>query len=77
MLVPGVPIGVEKFEGSSDVKMVALEGDSVYLVDRVESNAGVKPETQTVSHVPDDIVVECGLPRTLLPLPRMIRFSQS
>ena len=43
MLVPPVCKGVEKLDGSSEVKIVAVEGDRVYLVAKVDKSAGVKP----------------------------------
>ena len=43
MLVPPVGSGVEKLDGSSEVKMVAVEGDKVYLAARVDKSAGVNP----------------------------------
>jgi hypothetical protein len=43
-----VPIGVERFDGSSDVKMVAEEGDIRYLVLSVASKASLNPETGSV-----------------------------
>lgn len=44
VLVPGVATGVVKFDGNSEVKMVAVEGDRTYLVLRTESRLAVKPE---------------------------------
>lgn len=38
-----MPIGVERFDGSSDVKMVADDGDIRYFVFRVASKASLKP----------------------------------
>ena len=38
-----MPIGVERFDGSSDVKMVAEDGDIRYLVLRVASRASLNP----------------------------------
>jgi hypothetical protein len=38
-----VPIGVERFEGSSDVKIVAEDGEIIYLLLRVEIKASLKP----------------------------------
>jgi hypothetical protein len=43
VFVPGVATGVEKFEGSSEVKMVAVEGERMYREVRTERRAGVKP----------------------------------
>lgn len=43
-MVPFVGTGVEKFEGSSDVKIVAVDGDSVNLELMVPRSALVKPE---------------------------------
>lgn len=40
-----VPIGVEKLEGSSDVKIVALEGEMRYLEMMVCMRASRKPES--------------------------------
>jgi hypothetical protein len=42
-LVPPVGKGVEKLDGSSEVKIVAVEGERVYLVARVARSAGVNP----------------------------------
>ena len=49
MLVPPVGIGVEMLEGSSDVKMVALEGDKVYFCPSIAMRAAVKPALKLVS----------------------------
>lgn len=38
-----VATGVERFEGSSEMKMVALEGEMRYLAVRVERRASLKP----------------------------------
>jgi hypothetical protein len=38
-----VPIGVERLEGSSEVKIVALEGEMRYLLVRVARRASLKP----------------------------------
>lgn len=46
--MPPVGIGVDKFDGSSDVKMVAVEGDRVYRWARTPSNPSVKPKCQTI-----------------------------
>lgn len=43
MLVPPVGSGVEKLDGSSEVKMVAVEGERVYRAASVDRSAGVKP----------------------------------
>ena len=43
VLVPPVAIGVEMFDGSSEVKMVALEGERVYRCARVAIRPDVKP----------------------------------
>ena len=43
MFVPGVATGVVKLEGSSEVKMVAVEGDKVYRVANVASKLAEKP----------------------------------
>ena len=43
VLVPPVCKGVEKLDGSSEVKIVAVEGDRVYLVAKVDKSACVKP----------------------------------
>ena len=43
VLVPPVGNGVEKLDGSSEVKIVAVEGERVYLAASVERRAGVKP----------------------------------
>jgi hypothetical protein len=48
VLVPPVGNGVEKLDGSSEVKIVAVEGERVYLAARVDRSAGVNPAT--VSH---------------------------
>ncbi len=40
---------MERFEGSSEVKMVAVEGDRVYLWAIVASRAGVKPILTAIS----------------------------
>lgn len=42
MLAP-VGIGVEKLEGSSEVKIVALDGETRYLEFKVASKASLKP----------------------------------
>ena len=47
VLVPPVGNGVEKFDGNSEVKIVAVEGERVYLVASVERRAGVKPRQST------------------------------
>lgn len=38
-----VATGVERFEGSSEMNMVALEGEMRYLAVRVERRASLKP----------------------------------
>ena len=38
-----VGMGVEKVEGSSEVKMVAEDGEMIYLAARVERRASLKP----------------------------------
>jgi hypothetical protein len=38
-----VPIGVERLEGSSDVKIVAEDGEIIYLLLRVDIKASLKP----------------------------------
>lgn len=47
MLVPPVGRGVERLEGNSEVKMVAVDGDKVYFCAKIESRAGVKPIVPT------------------------------
>jgi hypothetical protein len=49
VLVPPVGKGVEKLEGSSEVKIVAVEGESMYLLARVERSAGVNPASVNIS----------------------------
>jgi hypothetical protein len=49
VLVPPVGKGVEKLEGSSEVKIVAVEGESVYLLARVCRSAGVNPASVNIS----------------------------
>ena len=39
-----MPIGVDRFDGSSDVKMVAEDGDIRYLVFSVASKASLNPK---------------------------------
>ena len=65
VLVPPVGNGVEKFDGSSDVKMVAVDGERVYLVERVERRAGVNPESETLAQ--DASVKHCRDSAHLLP----------
>jgi hypothetical protein len=43
VFVPGVATGVVKFEGSSDVKIVAVEGDKTYFELRADMRLGAKP----------------------------------
>lgn len=43
MLAP-VAMGVVKFEGSSEVKIVALGGEMRYLAFRVAARASLKPD---------------------------------
>jgi hypothetical protein len=43
VLVPPVGSGVDRLEGSSEVKMVAVEGDKVYFCASTASRAGVSP----------------------------------
>ena len=51
--MPPVGKGVEKLEGSSEVKMVAVEGESVYLQARVERSAAVNPASVNISIMAD------------------------
>ena len=44
VLVPGVATGVVKFDGNSEVKMVAVDGDRTYLELRTDNRLDVKPE---------------------------------
>ena len=39
-----MPMGVERFDGSSDVNMVAEEGDIRYLLLSVASKASLNPK---------------------------------
>ena len=41
--MPPVGRGVERLDGSSEVKMVVLEGERMYLEEMVERTAGIKP----------------------------------
>lgn len=43
--MPGVATGVVKFDGSSEVKMVAVDGERTYLELRTESRLEVNPAT--------------------------------
>lgn len=43
MFVPGVATGVVKLDGSSEVKIVAVDGDRIYRALRVAKRAFVKP----------------------------------
>ena len=85
-----VGAGVEKFEGSSEVKIVALEGEMRKRDFSVSRRASLKPgvgQLQCLDHCMDakaskegNGVCECwgrDLPRTLAPFPTSIRFSQS
>ena len=45
MFVPPVGTGVEKFEGNSEVNIVAFDGDKVYRAVRTSTSALVKPLT--------------------------------
>jgi hypothetical protein len=38
-----VPVGVEIFDGNSEVNMVAEEGDIRYLENKIETSASLKP----------------------------------
>ena len=73
MLAP-VATGVVKLEGSSDEKMVALDGDMRYLAIKVASNASLNPAHAGQCHPVDNS--EAYLPFTLLPLPTIIKESQ-
>lgn len=42
-MVPGVATGVVKFEGSSEVNIVAVEGDKTYLAFNVAKRELVNP----------------------------------
>ena len=44
-----VPMGVERFEGSSEVKMVAEEGEMRYLAWRVARRASLKPRRMGIT----------------------------
>lgn len=55
VLVPGVATGVVKLEGSSEVKMVAVEGDRTYLAFRVAKRELVNPSHGVSFHRMDDI----------------------
>lgn len=44
--MPPVGKGVERFEGSSEVKMVAVDGDKVYFCVSLESRAEAKPASR-------------------------------
>jgi len=48
VFVPGVATGVVKFEGSSEVNMVAVDGDRIYLELRTDKRLEVKPESRLV-----------------------------
>jgi len=43
VLVPPVGSGVEKLEGSSEVKMVAVLGERMYLLEMAARSAVVNP----------------------------------
>lgn len=73
MLAP-VATGVVKLEGSSDEKIVALDGDMRYLAVKVASNASLNPAHTNQGHPVENPSVY--LPLTLLPLPTMINESQ-
>lgn len=47
--MPGVATGVVKFEGSSEVNMVAVDGESVYRADSSAVSAGVNPVKVSIS----------------------------
>jgi len=42
--VPGVATGVVKFDGSSEVKMVAVDGERTYLELRTDNRLEVNPD---------------------------------
>ncbi len=50
MLAP-VAMGVVKFDGSSEVKMVALEGEMRYFAFRVVIRASLKPGSIVSYHI--------------------------
>ena len=47
--MPGVATGVEKFEGSSEVKIVAVEGDKMYRAFRTDIRLAVKPSNMSAN----------------------------
>ncbi len=73
MLAP-VATGVVKLEGSSDEKMVALDGEMRYLAFKVASNDSLNPAHASQCHPADNL--KLYLPLTLLPLPTTIKESQ-
>ena len=77
MLAP-VANGVEIFEGSSDVKIVALEGEMRYFDVSVDKSASLKPyKRRGLALVRTDCYSCTNSPFTLLPLPMIMRESHS
>lgn len=70
-----VPAGVERFDGSSEVKIVADDGEIMYLLLSVAMSASLKPVVSVSFFQRGQ--GEVYLPLSLAPLPTMIRESQS